>query len=53
MTIIVAPSITGYLCPGMIWLPNQWNAMMNGQIIDFSDSGITVDSAGDYVSAEA
>ena len=34
MTYHVAPSLTGYPCPGVTWLPRQWEAMMRGETAD-------------------
>ena len=31
MTFVVAPTLTGYPCPGVAWLPDQWLAMMRGE----------------------
>jgi hypothetical protein len=36
MTIIVAPSVTGDLGPGIVWLPDQWLAMMRGDVADLT-----------------
>lgn len=35
-TYVVAPSITGYPQPGVVWLPDQWLAMMSGQPADLT-----------------
>jgi hypothetical protein len=54
MTIVVAPSLTGNLDPGVTWLPDQWLAMMRGEVADLTqkatgdqaDDPAVVDSSG-------
>ena len=36
MTFVVAPTLTGYPAPGVVWLPDQWLAMMRGGVADLT-----------------
>jgi hypothetical protein len=36
MTYVVAPTLTGYPAPGVVWLPDQWLAMMRGEPMDLT-----------------
>jgi hypothetical protein len=36
MTIVVAPSLTGLPHPGIDWRPDQWLAMMRGEVMDLT-----------------
>jgi len=36
MTYVIAPTLTGYPRPGVIWLPDQWLAVMCGKVADLT-----------------
>lgn len=52
MTIIVAPTLTGHSGPGIVWLPNQWEWMMRGEVADLTQEDVEYWVPSDTASCE-